>query len=220
MADSTLVSLTDIKTHLRYPNPSQASPDDAALQRFLNAADEVLQYECDETLPRTYTERHDGGDYTLFTYHRPLISVRNIEEGWGWINFELDFQDANTAPENTTLWGYSIDSPENGQISRRSVASVPIPFMPGEANIVVTYVAGHSPLPATIVLACLELISHWWQNSQLRAAVVGGANVAYDATQGTAYTRDTEAGVQNLNIGVPYRILEMIKSHRHMPFIA
>lgn len=220
MANSTIVSLTDVKTHLRYPNPTQANADDAALQKFINAADEVLQFECDGTVPKVYSERHDGGGYKIFTRHRPLITVQNIEEGWGWVNHQLDYQDANTDPAATTLFGYSINSYENGEIGRRSVASVPIHFRPGEANIFIQYVAGYQPVPPTLILAVLELIAHWWQNSQLRAAVAGGANVSYDATQGGSYTRDTESGVQNINIGVPYRILELIKGHRHMPFIA
>jgi hypothetical protein len=49
---------------------------------------------------------------------------------------------------------------------------------------------------------------------------VAGANMAYDAVEGALYSRDTESGTQNINVGVPYRILEMLKSYRHMPFIA
>ena len=220
VVNSTAVSLTDVKTHLRYNNPSQPNEDDAALQKFINAADEVLQYECDATTPKTYSERYSGGEYKIFLYHRPIVTVQNVEEGWGFINFELDYQDANTLPQDTTLFGYSIDSYNNGQIGRRSVASVEIPFRPGSKNIVVQYVAGFEALPATIVLAILELIAHWWQNSQIRAAAQGGANVSYDSTIGQSYTRDTESGVQNINVGVPTRLLALLKSKRHMPFIA
>ena len=220
MAALPVVSLTDVKTHLRYSNPTQPSADDSSLQRFIDAANEVLEYECEATIPREYTESFDGGDYKVYLYHRPVIEIQNVEEGWGYLNFELDYQDANSDPGNTTQFGYSVDSYANGEISRRSVASVQIPFMPGTKNIRVQYVAGYSPVPATIVLAVLELIAHWWQNSQLRSAVQGGANVSYDATMGQNYTRDTESGIQNINVGVPGRILEMLKAKRHMPFIA
>lgn len=220
MANSTVVSLSDVKTHLRYPNPTQPNNDDAALQKFINAADEVLAFECDATIPRSYNERHDGGAGTIFLYHRPIISVQNVEEGWGYLNFELDYQDANTDPQETTLFGYSVDSYVNGEITRRSVASVLVPFFPGEKNIIVNYTAGYSPVPATIVLATLEIIAYWWQNSQVRGAVQSGSNVSYDAALGQSYTRDTESGVQNINVGVPVRLLELLKSKRRMPIIA
>lgn len=220
MATSCVVSLTDVKAHLGYPEPTAPNSDDASLMRFIAAADEVLAFECDATIPRTYSERFDGGDYKIFLYHRPIVTVQNIEEGWGWINFELDYQDVNTTPGDTTLFGYSIDNYNNGEVSRRSVASVQIPFMAGTKNIFVQYVAGFSPVPATIVLATLELIAHWWQNSQIRGAVQSGANISYDATLGQNYTRDTESGIQNINIGIPGRILEMLKAHRRMPIFA
>lgn len=209
-----------MKAHLRYPNPTSASSDDAALQGFIDAADACIQFECGDILPTLHSERHDGGGFKIFLRHPPVLEIKNIEEGWGWINYELDYQDANTAPSDTTMFGYSIDNAETGDVARRSVASVPIPFIPGEHNIFVQYVSGYAQPPANILLAVKELVAHWWQNSQLRAVALAGTNVSYDAVQGAVYTRDTETGVQNLNIGVPYRILELIKANRRMPIIA
>jgi hypothetical protein len=118
------------------------------------------------------------------------------------------------------MFGYSIDSYEAGLISRRSAGNVNIPFVPGQANIHVSYTAGLEAVPPSIELAALELIAHWWQNSQLRAAAMGGVNISYDATLGQQYSRDTESGTQNINIGVPFRILEMLKPNRRRPIIA
>lgn len=216
---ANIVTLTKLKSHLRYTNPSAPSSDDGALQTFLDAADEVIRFECDDILPKTYTEYHDGGDYTIHLRRVPLISVKNVEEGWGYIAFELDYVEVNSPPPYS-LFAYSIDSYENAKITRRSAGNVQIPFRPGSGNIIVEYVAGEETIPGNIVLAELELVAHWWQNSQYRAAVMGGVNITYDASAGTGYTRDTETGSQNLNIGVPYRILELIKSHRHRPIIA
>jgi len=217
---TNVVTLTQVRTHLRYPNPTASTSDDGELQIFINAADQVIRFECDDSLPTAYSERHDGGDYSIFLRHKPVLSVQNVEEGWGWINYELDFQDANTPPAATSLFGYSIDNHEVGEIARRSVASVPIPFRPGENNIYIQYTAGRSPIPGNIVLAELELIAHWWQNSQLRGVIANSQAMSYDATSGTTFSRDTENGVQNINIGVPYRILELIKGNRHMPIFA
>lgn len=217
---ANIVSLTDVKTHLRYPNPTAANADDAALQKFINAADECIEFECDDILPKTFDETYDGGDTQIFTRHLPILEVLSVQEGWGYLTYELDFVEVNSPGPVFSMFAYSIDNPETGQISRRTAGNVLIPFRAGESNIAITYRVGDAVIPGAIILAELELIAHWWQNSQLRAVTMAGANLAYDTVTGAAYSRDTESGNQNINVGVPYRILEMIKSRRHMPFIA
>ena len=217
---ANIVSLADVKTHLRYPNPSSPNPDDTALQKFIDAADEVIEFECDEIVPKLFNESHDGGGTSIFLRRRPILEVLNVEEGWGWVNFELNFVDVNSPAQVNSLYAYSIDNHDVSQITRRSAGNVVIPFVPGQNNILVQYRAGEGVMPGSIVLAELELIAHWWQNSQLRGVTMSGANLGYDTVAGSIYSRDTESGNQNINIGVPYRILEMIKGHRHVPFIA
>jgi hypothetical protein len=216
---ANIVTLQQVKTHLRYPSPATSSTDDAALQIFINAADEVLEYECDDILPHAHDETYDGGNTTIFLRNIPILEVQNVEEGWGYINYELDFVQTNS-PGPFSLFAYSVDNEENGEISRRTAGNIVIPFRAGDDNIRVTYTSGMSSLPGSIILAELELIAHWWQNSQLRAATMAGANLAYDSVGGAIYSRDTESGTQTLNIGVPYRILEQLKSRRHRPFFA
>jgi hypothetical protein len=217
---TNIVTLQQAKSWLRYPNPSQAHADDAAIQIVINAADEVIQYECDDILPHRYNENYDGGSLYVHLRHLPVLSVENVQEGWGWITYDLDYVEVNSSPPSFSMFAYSIDNPESGIISRRSAGNVQIPFRPGSSNIQVQYTTGTQTIPGTIIHAELELIAHWWQNSQLRAVAVAGANIGYDAVSGSAYTRDTEMGNQNLNIGVPYRILEQLKPRRHMPFFA
>jgi hypothetical protein len=216
----TFITLSEAKSHLRYPNPVQPNSDDLGLQIFIDAVQEVLTYECDDLTPTLHSERHNGGSYKIFTYHSPVLSVENVQENWGWITYDLDFQDAGADPASTSMFGYSIDTPETGEISRRTVASTPIPFIPGEKNIFIQYTSGRATLPPDIKLAALELLAHAWQNSQLRSVSMSGGNIGYDAVEGALYSRDTESGVQNINIGIPYRILEFIKGKRHMPFFA
>lgn len=217
---TNIVTLEQVKTHLRYPNPSSSSPDDGALQIFINAADECIEFECDDILPKLFKEQYDGGNCLIFLHHRPVLEVLNVEEGWGWINFELDYVEVNAPAQVNSLYAYSIDNYEYAQISRRSAGNVLLPFRPGEGNIQVVYRAGQDPIPGSIILGELELIAHWWQNSQLRGVTMAGANLGYDTVTGQLYSRDTESGNQNLNVGVPYRILELIKPQRHMPFFA
>ena len=217
---ANIVSLADVRAHLRYPNPAQPSSDDVALQKFIAAADEVIEYECGDILPHRFDEYYDGGDEEIYLRNKPLLSVENVEEGWGWINYELDYVEANSPGAIFSMFAYSIDGHEFAKITRRTAGNVVIPFRPGIDNIHVQYTTGYNAIPASVTLAELELVAHWWQNSQLRAVALAGANIAYDAVAGAAYTRDTESGTQNLNIGVPYRILEMLKAHRRGPIIA
>lgn len=217
---ANIVSLTDVKTHLRYPSPSQPSPDDTALQKFINAADDCIEYECNDILPSLHSEHYDGGDISIFLRHKPLLSVQNIEEGWGYINYELDFVEVNSPGPVFSMFAYSIENYETAEISRRTAGNVTRPFRAGDGNIFVQYRSGVEAIPGSVILGELELIVHWWQNSQLRAVTMAGANIGYDTVTGQAYSRDTETGVQNINIGVPYRILEMIKAHRRDPIIA
>ena len=217
---ANIVSLTDVKTHLRYPTPTQPHADDPAIQKFINAADAVVEFECDDILQHTHDEYYDGGDCEVWLRHTPLITVQNVEEGWGWINYELDYVESNSPGAVFSMFAYSVDGHEFGKITRRTAGNVVIPFRPGTDNIRVQYVTGEPNIPGNVILAELELIAHWWQNSQLRAMTVAGANLSYDVVTGSAYSRDTESGVQNVNIGVPMRILELLKSHRHRPIIA
>ena len=217
---TNIVQLSDVRRHLRFPNPDQPNSEDESLQWFINAADEVIEFECDDILPKLLSEHYDGGDYIIHTRHVPILEVLNVEEGWGWINYELDFVDVNSPAPTTSMFAYSIENTEEGQISRRSAGNVQIPFIPGTGNIFIQYKAGEATVPGNVFLAELELIAHWYQNSQLRAVAMAGTNVGYDTVAGQIYSRDTESGVQNINIGVPYRILEMLKAHRHRPIIA
>lgn len=218
---ANIVTLSQVKTHLRYPaNLISSSPDDTALQWFINAADKVIEYECDDILPHHYDEYYDGGDVEIYLKHAPLLSVQNVEEGWGYISFELDYVEANSPGPVFSMFAYSVDGHEYSKITRRSAGNIVIPFHPGVDNIHVEYTTGETTIPGDVFLAELELISHWWRNSQLRAVAQAGANIAYDAVAGQVYTRDTESGTQNLNIGVPFAILEMLKSHRRGPIIA
>ena len=212
MAD--VVSLADAKQHLRIPPANTA--EDYGIQGFIYAADDVIRQECGEIVPAHYDELHDGGGFNIYLRHRPVLSVENVEEGWGWYNYELDYQQVNTVPA-ASMWAYSIDAAEVGRISRRSAGNVNIPFVAGTKNIRVQYTAGRNAVPGAIRLAALELIAHWWQASQLRSGGVNAGTQAYDAVEGTAYTRAPD--VMSVAYGVPYRILELLKPYRRQPII-
>ena len=209
----SIVLIADVWAYLQFP----ASPSAGQLvimQQMIDAAAEVIRMECGDVFPAEYDEYHSGGDLSVWAYHSPILSVQKVEEGWGWINYNLDFVEVNSNPAGS-MFAYSLDSAEAGMITRRSAGNVAIPFIPGEDNIRVTYIAGRAVTPPVIYLAVLELVNHWWQNSQQRNIGVNGGQ--YDSVGDTEFTRAT--GLTSINQGVPYRILEMIKPYRRFPVI-
>lgn len=204
----TIVSLQDVLTHLRYP--ASSTSDDAALMGFITAATDVIRTECGQVVPTEFDEYYDGGDYAINTRNTPILSVINVEEGWGWTNYELQYIQVNST-EATNMFAYSIDDLSIGLISRRSGGNVNIPFMAGSANIRVTYIAGRSNVPGALRLAALELIAHWWQGSQQRATQYQSSG--YDAID-VDFSR-TLGGVE-FNSGIPLqsnRAYETVQAH-------
>lgn len=203
-------SLAEVRTHLRYPVAN--TDDDATFQNiYIPAATDVVRQECGQIVPTEFDESYDGGCYELWLRNTPVIEVQLVQEGWGYTNYTLDFVQVNST--NTSSFAYSLDDPASGQLTRRSAGNVNIAFVGGSSNIRVVYVAGRQAVPAAVKLAALELIAHWWQNSQQRGT---GISTAFDATA-EDFTRTQ--GVAGINAGVPYRILELLKPYRRMPFM-
>lgn len=208
-----VVTLQDVKAHLRMPQTE--TTDDMALMGFIAAVDDVVEMECGAIIPRHYDEFYDGGGYWIYLRNRPVLSVENVEEGWGWWNYELDYQPVNTVPAGS-MFAYSLDAPIIGGITRRSAGNVQIPFIPGTKNIRVQYTAGRSSIPPSIRLAALEIIAHWYQNSQLRSMANGSSYTSYDSIN-EDWTRST--GITSINAGIPNRVLELLKRTRRIPVI-
>lgn len=208
-----IVTLADVRAHLRYP--AADTLDDPAIQGFISAADEVIKREVGHVIPQMFNESYDGGDTTICLANVPVLSVQDVTEGWGWINYDLAYVQVNTIPA-TNMFAYSLDVPETGEITRRSTGNVAIPFMRGDSNIAVTYTAGRGSIPGNVRLAALELIAHWWQNSQQRGGGGSQSEYSYDSTN-VDFTRTT--GYSAINQGVPYRIIELLKPHRRQPII-
>lgn len=212
-AESTLVNLTDVKAHLRIPSAN--TDDDGMIQSdLIPAIDDMLIQECGHTVPQQFDEYYDGGDFTITTRERPILSVELCSEGWGFVNFDLVYQQANSIPA-VNLYAYSLDMPEEGRITRRTVGNSATRFVGGEGNIHVVYTAGRSVVPGAIRWAALELASHMYQGSLQRNS--GTAN-AFDATDTESYQRNQ--GVASMNYGIPYRILEALKAYRRTPIMA
>ena len=83
--------------------------------------------------------------------------------------------------------------------------SWPRPYFPGRRNIEVTYVAGYNPIPPDIWIATVELVAHWWRNTQ-QASRTFTPNQEYDPTN--------DAGQSGLWQGMPYRVENLIAPYR------
>ncbi len=207
-----IVSLADVRQHLRYP-PNDTQDDQVFMNTYIPAATNVITQECDVVVPTEYDEYYDGGEPSIWVWHRPILEVQEVQEGWGYTNYDLDYVEVNS-PNATSMFAYSIDDYGIGQISRRSGGNVNVRFRPGSSNIRIVYVAGREEVPGALKLAALELINHWWQGSQQRAAQYQSSG--FDEVN-TDFTRSQ--GVTGINAGLPVRVLELIKPYRRMPFI-
>ena len=78
--------------------------------------------------------------------------------------------------------GYSVDY-EKGRLTRVFPGLVEKPWFPGSRNIEIVWEAGYNPIPADVKVATLEMIAHWWRNTQQQSANrlgAAGANADYD----------------------------------------
>jgi hypothetical protein len=208
-----IVSLDDVRNHLRMP-ATYTQDDNMLLNIFIPAAGDVIRNECGDIVSTIYDEFYDGGDYSIWLYHKPILSVQLVEEGWGFTNYDLDFVEVN-AETTADMFAYSIDSPLMGLISRRSGGNVNIPFMHGSSNIHVIYSAGRQTTPPAVYLAALELVAEWYQNTQQRE--IGTAD-AYQAID-TNMPRSGADIYTPMTFGVPDRILELLKPYKRPPII-
>lgn len=225
MSNDAVLPLSDVRRHLRFPNPDNPSTEDAGLTGFRDAALEVVAFHCNDVVPALYDEYYDGGSDVIYLRHRPLLEVVSVIESWGPIAYECTFQPPDTGPViygsgnepsaavATNVWAYSIDDYEIGLIRRRTVANSVQCWFPGVRNIHVAYRAGRNPVPAAIRLAAKELIAHWYQNSQQRSVSLSGANIQYDVVNDMMGVARHDGGVIWL-AGVPDRIIELLTSQR------
>ncbi len=208
-----LVSLSEMKNYLRYPNPDTASPDDFLIGEFMASAADVIKRECGDVVQKTYDEWYAGGDCQIILRHVPVYSVMQVEENWGFTNYVLSQQAGDALPQNTSLWAFSLDQPEQGVITRRSVGNVMIPFVwPTRGdNIRIQYIAGRSTVPSAIRHAYMDLVAYWWQNAMQRSYNGDSSPSGFGAVD--------QGGTAGFNAGVPYRILEILRGERRTPII-
>lgn len=189
-----LVSLTDAMSHLNIPNSQDF--DTTELQGFIDAATAYIQRFTGPIVAQTFTETHNGGGPTVVLRNPPVLSIQSVTEYVGATGYTLAA--VNLGDANIGAYSYTLDDPETGVLRRRWNGGIAGPFVGGDSNVVVTYTAGRSSVPADIRMAVLQDIAGLYQPSQL------GGN-PYDAAQGVS------AGNAPLNpIGMFPRVTEIL----------
>ena len=198
-----LVSLFDVKDHLRIPSTDRTR--DARLVRMIDAIAPVVEGITGPMLQRIYqNETYDGGAWFISLKHRPVVSVASVVEYRGPIPYTLT---QVPTPDLGTIYSYMFEPP--GRIVRRTVGGGITPFPPGADAVFVTYTAGWVTIPNNVREGALELIRINFQQTELGGRPAWGTDVA-----------DTMAGQQMLGFYVPNRVKELLAANRRHPSLA
>lgn len=161
---TSICTLDDVHSQLSIP--STDTSNDALLGLYIGAATEYANDFADQVTAATYTnEVHDGGAPQIILFHSPILTVASIIEYWGITPYPLTQSERGGV---VTTYGYSIDNPNQGSISRVWSGLVG-PFVAGDNNIVVTYTAGRAVTPDAIQLAVLQDIQVLYQQTKYGA---------------------------------------------------
>lgn len=203
---ASFIDLAEAKDWMQFSSPSAPSPRDAALQRVIDMACWLVQrYINRPASPQTFTERHDGwsGEYIMVRY-TPFLSLNYCNE---WQSSGGMVSLAESTPE-APVDGIQIDY-VTGRIMRTFAGySWPRPFFPGSRNIEISYVAGYNPTPPDLWMATMELVAHWWRNTQQAAAKGFGGAI------GGERANDPEQEAAGLWQGLPYRVTSILDVYR------
>jgi hypothetical protein len=166
------VTLADMKTHLNM----RSTADDAELMGFLAAGLSIVEGLVGSITPTSYTESHSGGLTSIILYHQPVISIQSITEWWGNGLYTLTSQPLGGGTSDA--YGYTLDDPSSGRLTRRGAGGYATPFMGGAGSITVTYTAGRVSVPSSVDLALKIIVANLWTTQRSAAALpsMGGGD--------------------------------------------
>lgn len=162
MTVTAIVDLAaDVLPHLNMTSvPSDGGRE---LQGFITAAQVVIEDIVGHVVPATFDEFYDGGNTSISLRHLPVLSIASITEIIGITGYTITPQPVGSPVDN---FGYTLDVPKTGRVTRRSAGSAPYPWYQNIGNIEVVYTAGRTSVPGNVRLAMLELIRDWFQDGQ------------------------------------------------------
>lgn len=186
-----IVSLADVKRHMNMSLTDTTNDDE--VQDFIDAAQALIEREIGPVVPKTYTERHNGGRCRINVDHGPIVSITSITEYYyGSLLHVL------TSNE------YVVDYTA-GYIDRTLPSGMRFDFQGSINDVVIVYVAGRIvPVGANVRLGAKELTAHLWRNTQLgrtRRSRSGSAT-------------DDDSAPIGLGFSMPARVRELIGARK------
>jgi hypothetical protein len=157
-----LVTLSDVKSQLNIPLTD--TTQDVELGGFIAAATEVVEWITGPVTPKVIVgEVYDGGSHYIMLRNPPILTVDSVTEYIGTTAYAITAQPLGSTVDN---YGYSLDDPASGRLTRRSGAGTPMRWMGGHSSVVVNYTAGRLVVPASVRMAALLDIQDVFQKSQ------------------------------------------------------
>lgn len=200
---ATYLDLDEVADWLQYPS-TPTGAEATKLQRVVDmACSWAANYLNRPIAPTQFNERHNGwsGD-TIMLRHAPFIQLVEAIE---WQSSGGPVQLLESTPANP-IDGIQINY-ATSQIKRTFAGySWNKPFFPGSRNIEFTYIAGFNPIPPDIWIGTVELVAHWWRNTQ---------QASRSFTPSSEYDPGQDAqGANGLWEGVPYRIVGLFDPYK------
>jgi hypothetical protein len=170
----------------------------AEAQRFIGGPIAATQYG-----PLDGLGKFDGSGGLNASYimlpRTPVVSVDKVIEYQGDTPVELsEIKDPSTGGD-----GYQINY-RSGRITRVLGGIWLRPFYPGSNNVWITWTAGYNPIPADIIWASLDWVTHVFRNTQQALTARPGAGPAAEfepATYGSLW------------VGIPDRIISVLEPY-------
>lgn len=202
----SLVTVAEAKAQLNID--SADTTYDTELQTYIDATTAVVEVLAGTVVPVTRTNEvyTPNGRSRIALRKTPIVSISSVKEYVGNTAYTLTSQPLASTTDN---YGYDLVDSNGGILVRRGASGNEMPFL---GDVTVTYQAGYASTPANVKLAALELIQHWWQNSQQGFAQAGSEFAVEDGV------------TQVAGFNVPNQIVAMLaatpSSPRRLPGIA
>ena len=189
--------------------PQEPPQDDLAMRKLQMLTDMTCawaQRKLGQPIgPTAFWRRFDGwngwnGAYIALPYW-PVLEIVKVTEWWG-SNGPHDL--AEQTPEHN-IDGFQVDY-QKGRVIRVFPGLVQKPWFPGSRNIDIQWISGWNPVPIDWKVATIEMIAHWWRNTQQtqRGSGLRGGGDRAEAVAGGAFE------------GVPLRITALLDSAIHI----
>ena len=198
----------DVLPWLQIPASGNGAPsamDIQKLQLILDMTCSWAQRKISNPIaPTGFYRRFNGwsgwnGAYVELPYF-PVLSIISVKEWWGISGPHLL---AEQTPEHN-IDGFQCDY-LRGKLIRVFPGLVQRPWFPGSRSIEVQWVAGFNPVPADLKVATMEMVAHWYHNTQQTQRV--------NVRAGSDGADQVAAGLWS---GVPLRISQLLETSQQV----